>query len=165
MSYFIFLKYLRSLEEFRKNSHVQIPPKSLCANFQSLGIFKNLIFIRKGMFFGFQPSLARTGPLCPAGHRLPARPTWPKPSWRICWKAYSLRPCARRQRRLLSLTSLPCGAHLSAPSPSPCRPTVAISPCHLWPPHTAQLHPRMPPEPLPAPPNLSSAPPAPIKGP
>jgi hypothetical protein len=50
-----FLKYLRSLEEFRKNPHVKIPPKSPCANFQSLGIFKNLIFIQKGIFFGFRP--------------------------------------------------------------------------------------------------------------
>jgi hypothetical protein len=28
MAYFIFLKYWRSLEEFRKNLCVQIPPKS-----------------------------------------------------------------------------------------------------------------------------------------
>jgi hypothetical protein len=41
MAYFIFPKYLRSLEEFRKNPHVKIPPKSPCANFQSLGKFKN----------------------------------------------------------------------------------------------------------------------------
>jgi hypothetical protein len=45
MAYFIFPKYLRSLEEFRKNPHVKIPPKSPGANFQSLGIFKNSIFI------------------------------------------------------------------------------------------------------------------------
>ncbi len=121
MAYFIFLKYLRSLEEFRKNPHVKIPPKSPCANFQSLGIFKNSIFIRKGIFFRFwpiRPSPARAGPLRPTGRRLPARPTRPKPRWRICRKAYSLRLCALRQRRLLSLTSLPCGARLSAPSPS-----------------------------------------------
>jgi hypothetical protein len=31
-----FLKSLKSLEEFRKNPHVKIPPKSPCANFQSL---------------------------------------------------------------------------------------------------------------------------------
>jgi hypothetical protein len=135
-----FLKYLRSLEQFRKNPHVKIPPKSPCANFQSLGIFKNLIFIRKGIFFRFwpiRPSPARSGPLRPTGRRLPARPTRPKPRWRICQKAYSLQLCALRQRRLLSLTSLPCGARLSAPSPSPCRPTIAASPRHLRPPRTA----------------------------
>jgi hypothetical protein len=47
MAYFIFLKYLRSLEVFRKNPHVKIPPKSRCTNFQSLGIFKNQILFRK----------------------------------------------------------------------------------------------------------------------
>jgi hypothetical protein len=50
MTYFIFLKYLRSLEEFKKNPHVKIPPKSFCANFQSLDIFKYQIFIRKRIF-------------------------------------------------------------------------------------------------------------------
>jgi hypothetical protein len=36
---------LRRQEEFRKNSHIKIPTKSNCANFQSLVIFKNSIFI------------------------------------------------------------------------------------------------------------------------
>jgi hypothetical protein len=53
MAYFIFLKSLRSLEEFWKNPHVKIPPKSPCANFQSLGIFKNRILFGKE----FSPSL------------------------------------------------------------------------------------------------------------
>jgi hypothetical protein len=35
---------LRSLEEFRKNPHVKIPPKFPCANFQSLGKFKKSKF-------------------------------------------------------------------------------------------------------------------------
>jgi hypothetical protein len=56
MAYFIFLKYLRSLEEFRKNPCVQITPKSPCANFQSIGIFKNSIFITKEIFFNFRPN-------------------------------------------------------------------------------------------------------------
>jgi hypothetical protein len=141
MAYFIFLKYLRSLEEFRKNPHVKIPAKSPCANFQSLGIFKNSIFIRKGIFLRFwpiQPSPAHAGPLHLVGHRIPARPTRSKPHWCICQKAYSLRLCALRQRCLLSLTSLPCVARLSAPSPSPRRPTIAASPRPLWPPHAAR---------------------------
>jgi hypothetical protein len=54
MAYFIFLKSLRSLGEFRKNPHVKIPPKSPCANFQSLGIFKNQILFGKE----FSPSLS-----------------------------------------------------------------------------------------------------------
>jgi hypothetical protein len=50
MAYFIFLKSLRSLEEFRKNPHIKIPPKSPCANFQSLCIFENSNFIQKYFF-------------------------------------------------------------------------------------------------------------------
>jgi hypothetical protein len=48
------LKYLDSLEDFRKNPHVKIPPKSPPTNFQSLGILKNQIFIQKRKF----PSLS-----------------------------------------------------------------------------------------------------------
>jgi hypothetical protein len=141
MAYFIFIKYLSSLEEFRKNPHVKIPPKSPCANFQNLGIFKNSIFIWKGIFFRFQPirpSPTRTGPLRPAGRWIPTLPTRPKPRWRICRKAYSLWLCALRQKHLLSRTSLPCGARLSAPSPSPRWATIAASPHRLWPPRAAQ---------------------------
>jgi hypothetical protein len=56
MAYYIFLKSLRSLEEFRKNPHVKIPPKSPCPNFQSLGKFKNPILIQKFLFFAFGPA-------------------------------------------------------------------------------------------------------------
>jgi hypothetical protein len=112
MAYFIFLKYLRSLEEFRKNTHVKIPPKSPCANFQSLGIFKNVIFIRKGIFFRIwpiRPSPSRAGPLCPQATGSPLGPLGPSHVGINCRKSYSLRLCTLRQRRLLSLTSLPCG--------------------------------------------------------
>jgi hypothetical protein len=66
MAYYIFLKSLRSLEEFRKNPHVKMPPKSPPTNFQSLGKFKNLIFIKKEFFF------SEFSPLGPAG--LPTPP-------------------------------------------------------------------------------------------
>jgi hypothetical protein len=57
MAYYIFLKSSRSLEEFRKNPYVKIPPKFPCTNFQILYKFKNLIFfIRKGISFSFRPS-------------------------------------------------------------------------------------------------------------
>jgi hypothetical protein len=73
MAYFIFLKSLQSLEEFRKNPHVKIPPKSSCANFQSLAIFEFLIFIQKGIFFGFGPIRPSPAPRWPAPpHRPPA---------------------------------------------------------------------------------------------
>jgi hypothetical protein len=55
MAYFIFLKSLRSLGEFRKNPHVKIPPKSPCANFQSLSIFKNQILFEKDFSRHFRP--------------------------------------------------------------------------------------------------------------
>jgi hypothetical protein len=59
MTYYIFLKSLRSLEKFRKNPHIKIPP----TNFQSFGIFKNQIFLRKRIF----PSLSAKRAQRPAG--------------------------------------------------------------------------------------------------
>jgi hypothetical protein len=71
MTYYIFLKSLRILEEFRKNPHVKIPPKSPCANFQSLGKFKNPFLIQKFFFFTFGPAdhaaHSAIGPAGPAG--------------------------------------------------------------------------------------------------
>jgi hypothetical protein len=85
MAYYIFIKSLRSLEEFRKNPHVKIPPKSSSTNFQSLAKFKNPILIRK--FFSLlsarptlqpgQPS-AQPAPLAlssPAGRSPQAGPS------------------------------------------------------------------------------------------
>jgi hypothetical protein len=69
-----FLKSLRSLGEFRKNTHVKIPPKSPCANFQSLGTFKNLIFIQKVIFFGFRPIRPSPAPRWPTPPRRPPMP-------------------------------------------------------------------------------------------
>jgi hypothetical protein len=71
MSYYIFLKYLRSLEEFRKNPHVKFHPKFPCANFQSLGKFKNPIFNSEILFFAFGladlAAHSAVGPADPAG--------------------------------------------------------------------------------------------------
>jgi hypothetical protein len=66
MAYYMFLKSLRSQEDFRKNPHIKIPPKSPCINFQSLAIFKNPIFVPK------RNSL-----------QILAQPTWPpnRPVW------------------------------------------------------------------------------------
>jgi hypothetical protein len=69
MAYYIFLKYLRSLEEFRKNPHVKIPLKSPCPNFQCLGKFRNPIFISEILFPCFRPGR----PCGPLG-RWPSRP-------------------------------------------------------------------------------------------
>jgi hypothetical protein len=58
-------------------------------------------------------------PALPIGRQVHAQPIWPKQPWRSCQKVYFLRLCAFRQRRLHSLTSLPCGPRPSASSPSP----------------------------------------------
>jgi hypothetical protein len=92
MAYFIFLKSLRSLGEFRKNPHVKIPPKSPSANFQSLGIFKNQTLFGKEFsrhfqpiqpfgpaaahFFSFQPAIFLPPP-SPLGLGLSASPAHP----------------------------------------------------------------------------------------
>jgi hypothetical protein len=134
MAYYIFLKSLRSLEEFRKNPHVKVPPKSPSTNFQSLGKFKNPIFIRKEIFRRIRPtrpSLACAGPLRTAGHHAcalgPSRPARP---WRICQKPPLLRVCAARRRCLLPL-SPPRGPCLSASSSPLRRPTRSTPPLRL----------------------------------
>jgi hypothetical protein len=94
MTYYIFLKSLRSLGEFRENPHVKIPPKSSSTNFQSLAKFKNPILIRKFFFLAFGPAdlAARSafGPAGPAGPLLSRRPKptgRPKPfSPRLPWR-------------------------------------------------------------------------------
>jgi hypothetical protein len=82
MTYFIFLKYLRSLEEFRKNPHVKIPPKFRCANFQSLGKFKNL-----------SSSLSARLPLPAHSAFGPAGPSPPTGQSQLC-RPKPLGPCA-----------------------------------------------------------------------
>jgi hypothetical protein len=82
-----FLKSLRRLEEFSKNPHDKIPPKSPSTNFQSLGKFKNPIFNSEIIFpcfrpgqpcgpFGLSPSQP-TGCAVPAGRNSPGRPIQP----------------------------------------------------------------------------------------
>jgi hypothetical protein len=66
MAYYIFLKSLRSLEEFRKNPHVKIPTKSSSTIFQSLAIIKNQILFRKESFLHFRPNRPSGQPAHPA---------------------------------------------------------------------------------------------------
>jgi hypothetical protein len=66
MAYFIFFKYLRSLEEFRKNPCIKIPSKSPCANFQNRGIFKNPIFYSKKNLPQISAHPAQPNPRWPA---------------------------------------------------------------------------------------------------
>jgi hypothetical protein len=114
MAYYIFLKSLRILEEFRKNPHVKIPPKHPCADFQSLGKFKIPIFNSEILFFAFGPTdiaaHSAVGPAGPTGLSSPAgRSPQAGPSrsaharrWRICRSTLSPLIHAFRFRRLLS---------------------------------------------------------------
>jgi hypothetical protein len=87
MAYYIFLKSLRSLEEFRKNPHVKIPPKSPNTNFQSHAKFKNPIFNSENLFLAFglaDPAAhSASGPasppaaLSPQAETVPAGPSSP----------------------------------------------------------------------------------------
>jgi hypothetical protein len=147
MAYYIFLKSLRSLEEFRKNPHVNISPKSPCANFQSLGKFRNPIFNSEILFPYFRPGR----PCDPLSHW----PSWP------CWPLSSRGPnstlpaeLARVSMAYLRKYVFPFGSRLpSCPPPSrlsvkwawavrfiflPHRPTVATSSCRLRPPHSTR---------------------------
>jgi hypothetical protein len=147
MAYFIFLKYLRSLEEFRKNPHVKIPPKSPCANFQSLGKFKNLIFNSKILFLRFRPGQ----PYGPLG-LWPSRPRWPLSSRGLKppLPAHLVRASVASSRKYVFPfgSRLPSWSLLSRLSVKwaqaisfvflPRRPTVAASSHRLRPPRAAR---------------------------
>jgi hypothetical protein len=118
MAYYIFLKSLWSLEEFRKNPHVKIHSKSPCANFQSLGKFKNPIFNLEILFPCFRPGR----PCGPLGH-------WPR--WPLSSRGLNstLPPPSRfsvKWARAVRFVFLPR------------RPTVATSSRRLWPPRAAR---------------------------
>jgi hypothetical protein len=155
MAYYIFLKSLRRLEEFRKNPHVKIPPRSPSTNFQSLGKFKNLIFIRKEFFLRIQPTRPSwpahsPGLGLPAGpsHPTPPRPKPPSPlglsaarparAFGVFYRRrFPLRFTPSQASRFLPL-SLPRGPHLSVSSSPPRRPTpVRIFPAPPLPRATA----------------------------
>jgi hypothetical protein len=132
MAYYIFLKSLRSPEEFRKNPHVKISPKSPCANFQSILYSKiQFLFENNSPQISARPAqpLPRR-PATPAGRCARARPIRPERLWRICQKAPLLRVCAVRQRRFLSHVTAMWGPPVSSiPLPEPAEPNpVATSP-------------------------------------
>jgi hypothetical protein len=110
-----FLKSLRSLEEFRKNPHVKIPPKSPSTNFQSLTTIKNQILFEKDFFLHFRPNRPSGQPAHPASQ--PGQPHCPP---------FSRRPhaCARPIPACVALAYLP-----KAVSSSSLRsPTTMLSP-------------------------------------
>jgi hypothetical protein len=134
MAYYVFLKSLRSLEEFRKNPHVKIPPKSPSINFQSLGKFKNPIFNSEILFLLISawPTLWPTRPLSPAsplatpspaGRKRPAGRSSPRVSHVLAGNTFSFSHHAFPSR-----PSPPSGTTTRAPlvsfviSPTPADP-------------------------------------------
>jgi hypothetical protein len=107
-----FLKSLRSLEEFRKNPHVKIPPKSPSTNFQSLGKFKNPIFNSEILFPCFRPGRP-CGPLGLWPNQLPlASPLPQAKAHRLAQAAQPMRAVGviAEVRFLLGFTSFALGA-------------------------------------------------------
>jgi hypothetical protein len=142
MTYYIFLKSLTSVEEFRKNPHVKIPPKPPSTNFQSLGKFKKSNFYsEKNFSFAFGtigPAASRPGrplspashqpfPFSPAGRARALGPSRPAQHWHIGQNMSPLHIYTDRRRRLLPL-SPPSGPHLSVPSPTLRRLTPTTQP-------------------------------------
>jgi hypothetical protein len=124
MAYYIFLKSFRSLEEFRENPHVKIPPKSTSTNFQSLDKFKNPIFNSEILFlaFGMAVPTARSasGPASPPtapspqAETVPAGPSSPRVGRVFVGNTFSLSDHAFPSRRLslVSLSTAPtCQIH------------------------------------------------------
>jgi hypothetical protein len=118
MAYYIFLKSLRGLGEFRKNPHVKIPPKSLSTNFQSLGKFKNPIFNSKTLFFAFGPA----NPVANSASGLASPPAVPFPAGRN-HPGRPIKPA--RRSHLRGKYVFPFGSRLPEPAASPsslCQP-------------------------------------------
>jgi hypothetical protein len=75
MVYYIFLKSLTILEEFRKNPQIKIPRKSPCTNFQSLAKIQNSWKLKKIKYV-----IKLSFDFGPAGLDLQCRPTL---SWAV----------------------------------------------------------------------------------
>jgi hypothetical protein len=135
MAYYIFLKSLRSLEEFRKNSHVKIPPKSPFTNFQSLTIIKNQIFIRKRIFLHIRPIRPSSQSAYSASQ--------PTPPPRLCFPCPACRPTPPPGLRFIARPSWPArGSRLPPRDAAP--PSSALSRRRVKPPWLPQPPPRPP---------------------
>jgi hypothetical protein len=151
MAYYIFLKPLRSLEEFRKNPYVKIPPKSPSTNFQSHGKFKNPILIQKFFFLasGLANLVARSasGPASPPAapspqvKTVPAGPSSPRVGRVFAGNTFFFLVCALPSRPPLPRISIKrallvsCvfptalidpGRFLPSPPSTPRRPTSEL---------------------------------------
>jgi hypothetical protein len=115
MAYYIFLKSFRSLEEFRKNPHVKIPPKSPSTIFQSLAIIKNQISFRKEFFLHIWNNWPSGQPIRPLS---PASPTAPLFSCRPRAHARPIPVCAALAYLPKAVSSSSLRSPATTPSPS-----------------------------------------------
>jgi hypothetical protein len=118
MAYYIFLKSLRSLEEFRKNPHVKIPPKSPSTIFQSLAIIKNQILFGKEFFLHIRPNWPSSQPAHLASQ--PSQPHRPPPLFtrRLCARARPIPACAALAYLPKVVSSSSLRSPVTTPSPS-----------------------------------------------
>jgi hypothetical protein len=148
MAYYIFLKSCRSLEEFRKNPHVKITPKSPSTNFQSLGKLKNPIFNSEILFLDFGPADLAAHPASqpsqPTGHavshrpKAPGRPIQPARRSRLHGKyvfPFGLRLPSRPPLPRLSVNRAPYVSFIPHLQPL----ELARATTDSWPPSAAQL--------------------------
>jgi hypothetical protein len=133
MPYYIFLKSLRSLEEFRKNPHVKILPKSPSTNFQSLGKFINSIFNSEILFPCFRPGQP-CGPLGLRPSRLPLASPLPQA------EAHRMAQAAQPARAVGVITEVvfSFGSRLSFLTPS------LYPPADMWGPLVGSVFPTVP---------------------
>ena len=148
MAYYIFLKSLRSLEEFRKILMSKFLLNLLLQISKALVNSKIQFLIRK--FFSLllaRPTPRPVRPPAQLAHRLrrPRRPKSSRPAHLARASVASSRKIrfpfriTPSQAGRLSLVSLSTGPHLSDSPPSPCRPTPVGNPPRHCP------APRMPP--------------------
>jgi hypothetical protein len=146
MAYFIFLKYLRSLEEFRKILMSKFLQNLLVQISKALVNSKIQIINSNFFFFVFGPAnltahsafgpARHAGPSPLVGRSHPCRPIWPMRRWRLRGSTFSLLVCVFRAGRF-SLVSLSSGPGLSASSSSPADrplPLLLIASGHPVPP-------------------------------
>jgi hypothetical protein len=138
MAYYIFLKSLRSLGEFRKNPHVKIPPKSPSINFPSLDKFKIQFLFKKNSSSEFSPLGPASLPTPPALACQPVQAIQPSPAQNAQPTRPLSRPARARLWRILQKTFFSSVHAFSSRPPPPCfsdNRTLAVSFVpHLQPP-------------------------------
>jgi hypothetical protein len=162
------MAYLRSLEGFRKNPHVKIPPKSPPTNFQSLGIFKKQILFGKEFFHHFGPSFGFWPSRGPPPFSFPNWPFFFLPRWASAARSAQLATRRWHPARLpppsrgdASSRTAFAPLHTRLTGGPTCHPSP-LAPLELGRATTASRHSLrrpaphlgMPPEPLLAPPSL-----------